>query len=137
MIWLCIAFLMPLQKRAMDEFDEVKLHIDGAGEITSALTVTEQADLLPYDTSYDFKRQDLKLGVRLGVGAFGEVLLAEATNIVGTEPSTMVAVKRVKNSNCSADLRALIMEMKIMIHLGKHLNVLNLLGVVRENLEKS
>lgn len=99
------------------------------------LTIMEQADLLPYNTDYDFRMKDLKLGMRLGSGAFGEVLKAEAFGLVEGEPKTTVAVKRVKNSSKDEDIKALISELKIMIHLGKHLNVVNILGVVRENIK--
>lgn len=33
-------------------------------------------------------------------------------------------------------MRALVMELKIMIHLGRHENVVNLLGAVTKNIEK-
>lgn len=33
-------------------------------------------------------------------------------------------------------VRSLISELKILIHLGKHLNVVNLLGAVTKNLNK-
>lgn len=33
-------------------------------------------------------------------------------------------------------IRALIMELKIMTHLGKHINIVNLLGAVTKNINK-
>lgn len=33
-------------------------------------------------------------------------------------------------------MRALISELKIMVHLGQHLNVVNLLGAVTKNITK-
>lgn len=33
-------------------------------------------------------------------------------------------------------MRALVLELKIMIHLGRHLNVVNLLGAVTKNIAK-
>lgn len=94
----------------------------------------EQADLLPYHTSYDFPMEKLSLGVRLGCGAFGEVLQAEATGLIKDERKTTVAVKRTKDSTKDEEVKALISEIKIMIYLGKHQNIVNLLGVVRENI---
>ena len=39
-----------------------------------------------------------------------------------------VAVKMVKSQTNVAALEALVSELKILIHLGSHLNVVNLLG---------
>lgn len=33
-------------------------------------------------------------------------------------------------------MRALVTELKIMIHMGKHINVVNLLGAVTKNIDK-
>ena len=44
------------------------------------------------------------------------------------ERSTTVAVKMVKPNADILYLRALMSELKIMIHLGRHLNIVNLLG---------
>lgn len=44
------------------------------------------------------------------------------------EDSTTVAVKMVRKTTDYAHIKALADELKIMIHLGKHLNVVNLLG---------
>lgn len=97
--------------------------------------IMEQADLLPYDIAYDFPSKNLKLGKRLGQGAFGEVFIAEATGLTPDEPLTTVAVKRAKNPPKDEAIKSLITELKIMIHIGKHVNVVNILGVVRENIK--
>ena len=61
------------------------------------LALHAQADLLPYDTKYEFPRNKLKLGKQLGAGAFGIVLEAMAQGIKSDEEETKVAVKMVKN----------------------------------------
>ena len=38
--------------------------------------VDDQADLLPYNKSFEFERDKLKLGKQLGSGAFGRVVKA-------------------------------------------------------------
>ncbi len=68
-------------------------------------------------------------GQQLGAGCFGRVVKAEAVGIGGTETVTTVAVKMVKATAQSDDaLAALIRELKILIYMGSHVNVVNLLG---------
>ena len=45
-----------------------------------------------------------------------------------------VAVKMVNSPMNSEGLSALMAEIKIMYHIGKHLNIVNLLGACTENL---
>ncbi|XP_063227946.1 vascular endothelial growth factor receptor 1-like [Bacillus rossius redtenbacheri] len=99
------------------------------------LPIDEQADLLPYDKRWEFPRDRLKMGRQLGAGAFGVVRKAEAWGIVEGESVTTVAVKMVKSADI-AYIKALASELKIMLHLGKHLNVVNLLGACTEELNK-
>ena len=72
----------------------------------------------------------------MGSGAFGVVIKAEAQGIIDDEQTTTVAVKLVRKTADPVDIRALISELKIMIHLGKHLNLVNLLGACTNNLRK-
>ena len=44
------------------------------------------------------------------------------------EDKTVVAVKMVKPQADITYIKALMAELKIMIHLGRHLNIVNLLG---------
>ncbi|PNF14062.1 hypothetical protein B7P43_G03563 [Cryptotermes secundus] len=104
--------------------------------INPELSVDDQAELLPYDKKWEFPRDKLKLGKQLGAGAFGVVLKAEAWGIVEGEMKTTVAVKMVKRNADRTYIRALASELKIMVHLGKHLNVVNLLGASTKNLAK-
>ena len=65
----------------------------------------------------------------MGFGAFGVVVKAEAQRIRPGESSTIVAVKMVRFKDANATYtEALIDELKVMIHLGKHFNIVNLLG---------
>ena len=72
----------------------------------------------------------------MGSGAFGVVMKAEAQGIIDSEQTTTVAVKMVRRSADPTNIRALASELKIMIHLGKHLNVVNLLGACTNNIVK-
>lgn len=64
--------------------------------IRPELLLNEQADLLPYDPTYEFPVEQLHLGNQLGVGAFGIVVKATALGIISNEEETTVAVKMVK-----------------------------------------
>ena len=70
-----------------------------AAGINSNLTLEEQADLLPYDKKYEFPRKKLKLGKKLGGGAFGIVYEGIAQGILPYEEKTRVAVKMVKRTS--------------------------------------
>ncbi|XP_055592235.1 vascular endothelial growth factor receptor kdr-like isoform X4 [Uranotaenia lowii] len=105
-------------------------------QINPELSLDEQADRLPYKTEYEFPKEKLKLGKQLGAGAFGVVLKATAQGIMVSEDETTVAVKMVKKQTDNEVMRALISELKIMVHLGQHLNVVNLLGAVTKNIAK-
>lgn len=104
--------------------------------INPEMNLDEQADLLPYDKKFEFPREKLKLGKQLGAGAFGVVVKAIAENILHYEDESIVAVKMVKKQTDNEVMKALVSELKILIHLGQHLNVVNLLGAVTKNIAK-
>lgn len=101
------------------------------------LGIDDQAELLPYDKKWEFPIDKLKLGKQLGSGAFGVVMKGVARGLIDGEDSTTVAVKMVKKNAGYTYIKALASELKIMVHLGKHLNVVNLLGACTKNVAKS
>ncbi|CAH2092052.1 unnamed protein product [Euphydryas editha] len=100
------------------------------------LGIDEQAELLPYDERFEFPAEKLILGKQLGAGAFGVVYKAEARGIINAEETTPVAVKMVKKTADNMYIKALASELKIMVHLGKHVNIVNLLGACTKNVGK-
>ncbi|XP_070490957.1 vascular endothelial growth factor receptor 1-like [Chironomus tepperi] len=104
--------------------------------INPDINLHEQADLLPYDKNFEFPKNKLELKKQLGAGAFGIVIEAIATGIVVYEPETVVAVKMVKKQAGNEVIKALVSELKILIHLGQHLNIVNLLGAVTKDIAK-
>jgi serine/threonine protein kinase len=77
------------------------------------------------------------LGVTLGSGCFGRVVKAEAVGIKGSnETVKTVAVKMVRSQTNVAAMESLVGELKILIHLGSHLNVVNLLGACTKRITK-
>uniref|UniRef100_A0A452J0L7 Vascular endothelial growth factor receptor 3 n=1 Tax=Gopherus agassizii TaxID=38772 RepID=A0A452J0L7_9SAUR len=89
----------------------------------------EQCEYLPYDSSkWEFPRERLRLGKVLGHGAFGKVVEASAFGINKSNSCETVAVKMLKEGATASEHKALMSELKILIHIGNHLNVVNLLG---------
>lgn len=83
---------------------------------------------LPYDLIWEMPRDHLVLGRTLGSGAFGRVVEATAYGLTHSQSSTKVAVKMLKSTARRSETQALMSELKIMSHLGPHLNIVNLLG---------
>ncbi|XP_057179005.1 vascular endothelial growth factor receptor 1 isoform X2 [Triplophysa rosa] len=91
--------------------------------------LTEHCDRLQYDPNqWEFPRERLKLEKPLGRGAFGQVMQASAFGIGNLASCTTVAVKMLKDGATPSEHKALMTELKILNHIGHHLNVVNLLG---------
>uniref|UniRef100_A0A8C8FCX2 Fibroblast growth factor receptor n=1 Tax=Oncorhynchus tshawytscha TaxID=74940 RepID=A0A8C8FCX2_ONCTS len=90
---------------------------------------------LPADPLWELSRDRLSLGKPLGEGCFGQVVLAEAAGLDREKPSrlTMVAVKMLKSDATEKDLSDLISEMEMMKMIGKHKNIINLLGACTQD----
>uniref|UniRef100_A0A669CQK1 receptor protein-tyrosine kinase n=1 Tax=Oreochromis niloticus TaxID=8128 RepID=A0A669CQK1_ORENI len=91
--------------------------------------IDEQCERLHYDPNqWEFPRERLKLGKLLGRGAFGKVMQASAFGINKGTSCKTVAVKMLKEGATANEHKALMTELKILNHIGNHLNVVNLLG---------
>ncbi|XP_039976733.1 vascular endothelial growth factor receptor 3 isoform X2 [Xiphias gladius] len=89
----------------------------------------EQCEYLPYDSSqWEISRDRLQLGKVLGHGAFGKVIEASIYGNSKSNSLDTVAVKMLKDGATASEHKALMSELKILIHIGNHLNVVNLLG---------
>ncbi|XP_060000258.1 fibroblast growth factor receptor 4 isoform X2 [Lagenorhynchus albirostris] len=86
---------------------------------------------LPLDTLWEFPRDRLVLGKPLGEGCFGQVVCAEAFGMDPIRPdqASTVAVKMLKDNASDKDLADLVSEMEVMKLIGRHKNIINLLGV--------
>ncbi|XP_065203145.1 fibroblast growth factor receptor homolog 1-like [Planococcus citri] len=81
------------------------------------------------DERWEYPRKDLRIIKTLGVGEFGQVVQAEASNILGQENgTTIVAVKMLKDNHTDSDMIDLVSEMEVLKVLGNHPNILRLLG---------
>nr|KAG5686117.1 hypothetical protein BaRGS_001182 [Batillaria attramentaria] len=99
----------------------------GRRRLSSELTEVSEYDL-PLDTKWEFPRERMVLGDRLGEGAFGLVVKAEALGIFKDNNSVTVAVKMLKEDATDREMMDLIREMEMMKLIGKHKNIINLLG---------
>ncbi|XP_051250735.1 platelet-derived growth factor receptor beta isoform X2 [Dicentrarchus labrax] len=81
---------------------------------------------MPYNLAWEVPRDNLVLGPVLGSGTFGRVVEGTVSGLLHSHSSTKVAVKMVKPS--SGAVQSLMSELKVLVHLGPHLNVVNLLG---------
>uniref|UniRef100_A0A8C5I5W3 Fibroblast growth factor receptor 3 n=1 Tax=Gouania willdenowi TaxID=441366 RepID=A0A8C5I5W3_GOUWI len=90
---------------------------------------------LPSDPKWEFPRARLTLGKPLGEGCFGQVVMADAVGIDKEKPNKplTVAVKMLKDDATDKDLSDLVSEMEMMKMIGKHKNIINLLGACTQD----
>ncbi|XP_057296433.1 uncharacterized protein LOC130625370 isoform X2 [Hydractinia symbiolongicarpus] len=109
-------------------------------------SILEQCNNLSYDPKFEFPRNNISLLRVLGEGAFGQVWMASAHGIEWLRPrrknkgsivkkmfsrnnrKTIVAVKSLKASATENEYKDLANELKLLIHIGEHRNIVNLLG---------
>ncbi|XP_046871617.1 fibroblast growth factor receptor 1-A isoform X4 [Hypomesus transpacificus] len=90
---------------------------------------------LPQDPRWELSRDRLVLGKPLGEGCFGQVVMAEALGMDKDKPNRVskVAIKMLKSDATEKDLSDLISEMEMMKMIGKHKNIINLLGACTQD----
>ncbi|XP_043918409.1 vascular endothelial growth factor receptor 2 isoform X1 [Protopterus annectens] len=126
-LWLLLVILFRIVKRSTRK--DVKTGYLSIIMDPDELPLGDHSDQLSYDAQkWEFPRDRLRLGKPLGRGAFGQVVEATAFGIDKSSTCKTVAVKMLKEGATSSEHRALLSELKILIHIGHHLNVVNLLG---------
>ncbi|XP_076846429.1 fibroblast growth factor receptor 1-A isoform X3 [Brachyhypopomus gauderio] len=88
---------------------------------------------LPQDPRWELSRDRLVLGKPLGEGCFGQVVMGEVLGMEKPNRITKVAVKMLKSDATEKDLSDLISEMEMMKIIGKHKNIINLLGACTQD----
>ncbi|KAG7174939.1 Vascular endothelial growth factor receptor 1-like 1 [Homarus americanus] len=102
--------------------------------LNSDLCLHQQADLLPFRSKFEFSRDNITINKLLGCGAFGRVYRAVAENLGPEKVPTTVAVKMVKSRKDKTQLHALQSELKILMHIGRHVNIVNLVAACTKDL---
>ncbi|XP_072767727.1 fibroblast growth factor receptor homolog 1 isoform X2 [Anoplolepis gracilipes] len=87
---------------------------------------------LPLDSAWELSREYFTLGNTLGEGAFGKVVRAE-TNTGKSGIPSVVAIKMLKEGHTDTEMMDLVSEMEMMKMIGKHVNIINLLGACTQN----
>ncbi|KAA8590076.1 hypothetical protein FQN60_014010 [Etheostoma spectabile] len=102
--------------------------------ITTRRSSAHDDPIPEYDLPQD-PRWELTLGKPLGEGCFGQVVMAEALGIDKDKPkeAVTVAVKMLKDDATEKDLSDLVSEMEMMKMIGKHKNIINLLGACTQD----
>ena len=120
-----------LSPRVKIETETVNLNQLGAAEKKRALNEYQ----LPLDKDWEVARDKLVIGEKLGEGAFGVVFKATARALTAKDEasSTDVAIKMLKDSHTDSDLRDLVSEMEVMKKVGRHANIISLLGCVTQD----
>lgn len=83
---------------------------------------------LPMDSEWEIPRDLLLLGKSLGEGAFGKVVKGEGRGLLKEGVNSIVAVKMLKEGHTDSEMMDLVSEMEMMKMIGKHINIINLLG---------
>ncbi|XP_043360294.1 vascular endothelial growth factor receptor 1 isoform X4 [Dermochelys coriacea] len=132
LFWLLLTLFIRKLKRPY--FSEIKTNYLSIIMDPDEVPLDEQCERLPFDASkWEFARERLKLGKSLGCGAFGKVVEAAAFGIKNSPTCRIVAVKMLKEGATASEYKALMTELKILIHIGHHLNIVNLLGACTKN----
>ena len=88
---------------------------------------------LEEDTKWEFPREKLKLSKMIDEGAFGRVYLAESYGIIAGKYKSTVAVKTLKENANKVEFDNFVKELEIMKNVGKHENIISLLGCCTKN----
>ncbi|XP_065209433.1 plexin-A4-like [Planococcus citri] len=88
---------------------------------------------LPLDEKWEIPRENVVLGEFLGEGEFGRVVKGNVSGLLQPHIVTTAAVKMLKTTHKDTDMVSLVTEMELLKLIGRHDNVLSLLGCCTQN----
>ncbi|XP_065209745.1 fibroblast growth factor receptor homolog 1-like isoform X2 [Planococcus citri] len=88
---------------------------------------------LPLDEKWEIPRENIVLGEFLGEGEFGRVVKGNVSGLLQQHIVTTAAVKMLKTTHKDTDMVNLVTEMELLKLIGRHDNVLSLLGCCTQN----
>ncbi|KAL7301866.1 hypothetical protein TKK_0005470 [Trichogramma kaykai] len=113
------------------KIEKQKMQLLGDCEASASTGISEYE--LPLDSHWELSREELVLGKTLGEGAFGKVVKATTRPGKFGSKSLVVAVKMLKEGHTDAEMMDLVSEMEMMKVIGKHMNIINLLGACTQD----
>uniref|UniRef100_T1JR21 receptor protein-tyrosine kinase n=1 Tax=Tetranychus urticae TaxID=32264 RepID=T1JR21_TETUR len=101
--------------------------------VNSIADPTAELNIL-VDQKWEIQRERLKLHKPVGQGYFGRVYEGELTGVGKDKKDTMaVAIKMLNDPSNDSKRTDLVSEMEVMKRIGKHLNIVNLIGCCTRN----
>ncbi|KFD64331.1 hypothetical protein M514_09912 [Trichuris suis] len=138
-------------KQLKEMYRKLQCSADGSPKVDPSLPLNEQTEKLTYDLRYEVPKQCLQLKECLGVGQFGRVhkaTIVDTDKVNTTQLTVAVKMPRGRSKTCKRannlsnllvgknvdHQSALLSELKIMVYLGFHPNVLSLVGAVTKHM---
>ena len=129
---LCLSSIAILSwyyiKRNKEEKEKETLLKGNIAMINDQLVLNEQAAHLSYSGEQEIDQGKFKIGRKLGGGNFGSVHEGMTEDPIHPGQKNKVAIKSVNNPLDPAQIYSLICEIKVLDHLGTHLNLVNMIG---------
>lgn len=119
----------------VNEFREGNLEVL---ENSEYLDTHELLHALPYNEEFEISLKRLYVNPLeiLGSGNFGQVIKGKICDKRDRRKSSEVAVKTTKPKHDFAYFQTLLTEVKIMAFIGKHTNIVGLVGACTANIKK-
>ncbi|KAJ1366474.1 IG [Parelaphostrongylus tenuis] len=130
------------QERALNVlYEQLMKTSEGPPPSGPKIPLDQRIYQLPYNRQYELERDNLEIGNRLGCGQFGQVFQGwlskpRVSDSIAEKARLPVAVKGPLVGTNVQHQKMLADELKIMCAIGKHPNVLALIGAITKNMKK-
>ncbi|ETN87149.1 immunoglobulin domain protein [Necator americanus] len=129
------------QERALNVlYEQLMKTSEGPPPSGPKLPLDQRIYQLPYNRQYELEKDNLEIGNRLGCGQFGQVWMGwlakpRVSDSMAEKVRLPVAVKGPLVGTNVQHQKMLADELKIMCAIGKHPNVLALIGAITKNMK--